>query len=149
MKTMDFEKIEDRIGRRVGARLLEGCDDLPHDITERLKAARMQAVAKRKVVADLSTSTDINSSYAGIASLYMGDSDNSDNKSSIWMQLGMWLPLVLLLAGLIGIPTVQQEYYVSEIASVDLELLGDDLPPAAYTDPGFVHFLNARSRMTE
>ncbi|MFM2252087.1 MAG: hypothetical protein RJB68_424, partial [Pseudomonadota bacterium] len=49
MKTMDFEKMEDRIGREVGSRLSQGCDDLPFDITERLKAARMQALAKRKV----------------------------------------------------------------------------------------------------
>ena len=142
MKTMDFEKMEDRIGHRVVARLNDGCEDLPHDITERLKAARMQALAKRRVETPLVTSADINASHTGIASLYMGD---SENHHSIWTQLGIWLPLILFVVGLIGIPTVQQEHYVYEIASVDLELLGDDLPPAAYTDPGFVHFLNMNS----
>jgi hypothetical protein len=29
---------------------------------------------------------------------------------------------------------------------VDAELLADDLPPAAYTDPGFVHFLTTNRR---
>ncbi len=146
MKTMDFEKLEDRIGRRVSARLSEGCEDLPHDISERLKAARMQAVAKRKLAA--ATHTDISSSYAGVASLYMGGGDSGD-KNSLWTQFGIWLPLVLLLVGLVGIPSVQHDRYVSEVASVDVELLSDELPPAAYTDPGFVHFLNARRHMAE
>lgn len=142
MKTTNFE---DRIGRNVAARLLDACDDLPHDITERLKVARMQALSKRNVVS-LSASSATNS-YAGVATLYMGD--DSDNHNSIWTKFGMWLPFFLFLVGLIGIPMVQDNYYANEVASVDLELLGDELPPAAYTDPGFVHFLNTRRPVSE
>ena len=29
---------------------------------------------------------------------------------------------------------------------IDTELLTDELPPAAYTDPGFVHFLSINRR---
>ena len=148
MKTIDFENMEVRIGREVGSRLSQGCDDLPFDITERLKAARMQALAKRKVETALVAGAGVNSSHSGVASLYMGDSDNHE-RNSIWTRLGIWLPLALFVAGLIGIPAVQQENYALEVASVDLELLGDDLPPAAYTDPGFIHFLNAHRHAVE
>lgn len=147
MKTMDFEKIEDRIGRGVAARLVQGCDDdLPHDITERLKAARMRALAKHREVAVLASSTGIAASHAGSASLYIGD---SGDENSIWTQFGAWFPLVVLLVGLIGIPAIQNDHHASEVANVDIELLGDELPPAAYTDPGFVHFLNARRHAVE
>jgi hypothetical protein len=33
----------------------------------------------------------------------------------------------------------------SEIAAVDAELLTDELPPAAYTDPGFLQFLRSNN----
>ncbi|MDP2768972.1 MAG: DUF3619 family protein, partial [Giesbergeria sp.] len=38
----------DRFARRVTARLTEGASELPYDISERLRAARMQALARRK-----------------------------------------------------------------------------------------------------
>jgi hypothetical protein len=51
------------------------------------------------------------------------------------------LPLVILAAGLVLIHTVQTERRASELAEVDAALLADDLPPAAYADPGFVQYL--------
>jgi hypothetical protein len=41
---------------------------------------------------------------------------------------------------------VQEQRRVDELAEVDVELLADDLPPAAFTDPGFVHFLTTNRR---
>jgi hypothetical protein len=43
--------------------------------------------------------------------------------------------------GLLTINMVLDEYRANEVAEVDSALLTDDLPPTAYTDPGFVHFL--------
>ena len=40
---------QDRFGLRVTARLSDAADDLPYEISERLRAARMQALGKRKV----------------------------------------------------------------------------------------------------
>jgi hypothetical protein len=37
----------------------------------------------------------------------------------------------------------QNEHRTNEIASLDAELLTDDLPPNAYTDPGFLIFLKS------
>jgi hypothetical protein len=43
--------------------------------------------------------------------------------------------------GLASIHIFQNELRTDELASLDTELLIDDLPPAAYTDPGFLVFL--------
>ena len=45
---------QERFGLQVAARLSDASEQLPHDISERLRAARMQALAKRKIV-NLST----------------------------------------------------------------------------------------------
>jgi hypothetical protein len=49
--------------------------------------------------------------------------------------------MVLLVVGLLTINVVLDEYRANEVAEVDSALLTDDLPPTAYTDPGFVQFL--------
>jgi hypothetical protein len=142
MKTFNSalsENYQDRFGRSLVARLSDSTQGLPNDITERLKAARVQALAKRKVV-KLQATTGINSNGGG-ATLHMGDSDNS-----LWTRLGSFIPLLALIVGLLAIAVVQEQRRANEIADVDVELLADDLPPAAYTDSGFVHFLNANRR---
>jgi hypothetical protein len=53
------------------------------------------------------------------------------------------LPLVVLAAGLVMIHLAQSERRANELAEVDAALLTDDLPPAAYADPGFVQFLKS------
>jgi len=40
-----------------------------------------------------------------------------------------------------AISVIQEERRTDELAEVDSALLTDDLPPAAYTDPGFAQFL--------
>lgn len=141
MKTIQnpshFENQQDRLGRNIAARLSD--TTLPNDISERLKVARMQALAKRKVV-KLQTATSVNA-QGGTATLSAGDWDGG-----IWSRLGAIIPLLALVAGLLTIAVVQEQQRATEIADVDVELLADDLPPAAYTDPGFVHFLSINRR---
>ncbi|MEI8157712.1 MAG: DUF3619 family protein [Burkholderiales bacterium] len=142
MKTLDStlsESYQDRFGRNLAARLSESTQGLPNDISERLKAARMQALAKRKVI-KLETATGVNAN-GGAATLHLGNSDNS-----LWTRLGSFLPLLALIIGLLAIAVVQEQRRANELADVDVELLADDLPPAAYTDSGFVHFLNTNRR---
>jgi hypothetical protein len=56
------------------------------------------------------------------------------------------LPLVALLAGLITVQWFDSEQTVSDLAEIDTALLVDDLPPAAYSDPGFMQFLRQAAR---
>ena len=58
-----------------------------------------------------------------------------------WTRIGSVVPLVALVAGLMAISVIQEERRTDELAEVDSALLTDDLPPAAYTDPGFAQFL--------
>ena len=142
MTTLDlkqFTNYQDRLGRSIAARLSDTTQGIPNDISERLKVARMQAVAKRKLV-KLQTATSINV-QGGAATLNAGDFDGG-----IWNRLGAVIPLLALVAGLLTIAVVQEQKRANEIADVDVELLADDLPPDAYTDPGFVHFLSINPR---
>jgi len=142
MKTIypnQIDSFQDRLGRNIAARLSDTTQSLPNDISERLKAARMQALAKRKVV-KLQAASSINTN-GGTASLNMGESDGS-----LWSRLGAVIPLLALIAGLLTIAIVQEQKRTNELAEVDVELLADDLPPAAYTDPGFAHFLSINRR---
>ncbi|QTN29227.1 DUF3619 family protein [Rhodoferax sp. AJA081-3] len=142
MTTLDpnsTTRYQDRLGRSIAARLSDSTQGIPNDISERLKVARMQAVAKRKVV-KLQTATNVNV-QGGAASLNAGDFEGG-----LWSRLGALIPLLALVAGLLTIAVVQEQQRASEIADVDVELLADDLPPDAYTDPGFAHFLSINRR---
>ena len=45
------------------------------------------------------------------------------------------------MAGLVTVQWLDREQTVSDLAEIDTALLVDDLPPAAYSDPGFMQFL--------
>lgn len=119
---------------RISARLSEAADGLPYDISERLRASRVQALAKRKVQ---SVRTASSLSHAGgSVSLTLGG-----DHLSMWERLAAMLPLFALVVGLIAINVVQDQNSSDEIAEIDTALLTDDLPPSAYADQGFVQFL--------
>lgn len=126
-------RLQDQFGRQVASRLSASTAELPHDITERLRAARTQALARRKL-ASMQTATTVSVS-GGQASL------GGDERQGLWVRIASVLPLIALVAGLIAIHVVQNERRASEVAEVDAALLTDDLPPAAYADPGFAQFL--------
>ena len=64
-------------------------------------------------------------------------------RSALFCDREAALPLVALVAGLVLIHTILNDIRASDVAEVDAALLTDDLPPAAYADPGFVQFLKA------
>ena len=136
-----------RYGREIAARLNQSVDDLPYDITERLRAARMQAMANRKslLTATAPSIPAIVRSTAvvtgGARNGFGGDGGGNNGASHIWQYFGSVLPLLALVAGLIAIDAVIDEDRANEVADVDSALLTDDLPPSAYSDPGFLQFL--------
>jgi hypothetical protein len=122
--------LEEQFGRRLAARLSAGNLELPHEIGERLRVARLQAVARRKVVRQLRAAPAIVSNGSSAA---LG--------AGWWTRIGSVIPLIALAAGLLVISAMQDDNRTNELAEVDSALLTDDLPPAAYTDPGFAQFL--------
>ena len=132
----DTVKIQDQIGLRIAAQLNSASLDLPHDISERLRAARTRAVAAR-----LMPQTRLQTSQGvvhqnGVALLNFGDEG-----LNIWSRLASLLPLIALVAGLAIIQNIMDDDRANELAEIDSALLVDDLPPAAYADPGFLQFL--------
>jgi hypothetical protein len=128
---------QDRFGLRVAARLSEAADNLPYDISERLRAGRVQALGKRKFVAQTASSVVALSGGAATATL--------GNDGPSWGdRVAATIPLLILVLGLIAITVIQNDRRANEIAEIDAALLTDDLPPAAYTDPGFTQFVKSQ-----
>jgi hypothetical protein len=129
---------QDRFGLRVTSRLSDSLDDLPYEISERLRAARVQAIGKRKLVTAKTATNLIH--LGGNSTLSLGS-----HQPNWWKKLATATPLLVLVLGLIAINLIQDDLHIREIADLDAELLTDDLPPTAYTDPGFAHFLKISS----
>jgi len=133
-----IEALEGRYGLRVAARLSAGMADFPRDISERLRIARTQALARRKV-RKAAHAAPIWSS-AGAATLGFGDEGLN------WFnRIASALPLLALVLGLVAINAIQNENSAREVAALDAALLVDDLPLAAYADSGFLQFIKAGS----
>ncbi len=127
---------QDEFGLRIAAQLNSASLELPHDISERLRAARTRAVAARlKPQIQLQMSPAV-IQQNGTALLNFGDEG-----LNIWSRLASLLPLIALVAGLALIQNFMDDDRTNELAEVDSALLIDDLPPAAYADPGFLQFL--------
>ena len=136
--------LEDRFGLKTAATLSAGAAILPHDISERLRTARLQAVSARKVV-KTQTATQVMSSGAS-ATLSWGSS--SDERLGWWGRIGTVLPLIALVVGMLAINAIQDDNRTQELAEVDSALLTDVLPPAAFADPGFLQYLKATREVT-
>lgn len=129
---------QDRFALKVTSRLSDSLEVLPYEISERLRAARMQALAKRKVLAYQAATNSSGIRSGNTLTLGSGE-------SNWWSRLATAAPLFLLVIGLIAINIIQDENHIKEIADIDAALLTDDLPPTAYADPGFVNFLKISS----
>jgi hypothetical protein len=128
---------QDRYGRQLAARLDAAAAALPHDISERLRFARLQALDKyREIHVRESASLAMG---GGVAALGGGDDERG-----LWPRLASLVPLLALIAGLVAIQIVGSDQIAEELAEIDAALLTDDLPPDAYADPGFAQFLKTR-----
>jgi hypothetical protein len=127
-----------RYGLRVAARLAEQTEDLPHDILERLRVAREQAVERTRAAARKAARSEASVVVDAGASLALA---GGPGEGGAWFKLAGWVPIVLLLAGLLLIQDRYQREQVEAAAEIDAALLADDLPPSAYSDPGFSEFL--------
>lgn len=129
--------LQDRFALKTVSYLSAGTAGLPHDISERLRSARVQAVAQRKGVKSQTAATLVGSGTTVAMSWGSGDGWNW------WRRVGSVVPLIALVAGLMAINSFQGDHRAQELAEVDSALLTDELPPAAFADPGFNQFLEA------
>lgn len=130
------EKLMDQFGRRMASRLDVSAKELSHDVSERLRVARMRAVAaKRSNVWQAETAGALNVQGAS-ASLSLGQLEGG-----VWNTIASFLPIAVLIIGIFVLFNFHDRKITHELAEVDAKLLLDDLPPIAYTDPGFLKFL--------
>ena len=132
------EAAAERFALRVTARLSSGTEALPYDISERLRASRMQALAKRKVTVPVRRTAPAAVVVNAGSTATLG---RGGEGGRWWNALVSAVPLLALVVGLVVIDIAQDERAANDVAEVDAALLTDDLPPAAYSDPGFVQFL--------
>jgi len=125
----------DQFGQRLSARLNAGAQNLDHDVAQRLRVARELAVARLATRPDLVSTTQRHGAVLSLG----GPTGNRAKLSNL-------VPMAVLLIGLFCIDAVQDQFRADELADVDVELLTAELPPVAYTDPGFVQFLRSTIR---
>jgi hypothetical protein len=126
------DALRTRYARRVAARLEEL--DTPADIGERLRFARERAVERAR---ELRTTAQPATRTVGAGALAFG--------GGWWVRAASLLPLVLLVGGLVLIQERQLSAQITAAAEIDAAILADDLPPAAYSDPGFAAYLRVTS----
>ena len=137
------EAAAERFALRVTARLSSGTEALPYDISERLRASRMQALAKRKVTVPVRRTAPAAVVVNAGSTATLG---RGSEGGGWWSALVSAVPLLALVVGLVVINIAQDERAANDVAEVDAALLTDDLPPAAYSDPGFVQFLKTSAQ---
>lgn len=135
--TTHREGLESRVALAMAARLNGAKEQLPHDITERLRVSRERALAvaaqQRRLVSATAPAMHVNGGRTAALS----------GPPSVWWRLASAMPLVLLLAGLVLIQHHHDFEQIVVAAEIDSALLADELPPDAYRDPGFAEYLRS------
>jgi len=126
----ELEALQARLALRLTAALDE--QPLAHDIGERLRVARERALAHARGVR-AEPATAVVATGRGAAALAGG--------SPWWTRLASLAPLLVLVAGLVLIQHMNNQAQIDAAAEIDAALLADELPPAAYGDPGFSQYL--------
>jgi len=98
---------------------------------ERLRAAREQALARQRPepAPALAWADNVVGGFGGWSGV----------------SLRVLLPLAILVTGVGGIYSWQQNQRVAELEEIDAQLLTDDLPIDAYLDRGFQNWLKKTS----
>jgi hypothetical protein len=134
-------QIDHTMESRLGAQLavaLSGCAEaLPHDVSERLRFSRERALAAARAAR-----AEAEVAVAAPAAV-MNGGDTLAGFVPWWQRAASALPLVLLVLGLMWIDHWSVREQVVAAAEFDAQLLADDLPPAAFSDPGFAEFLRS------
>lgn len=131
------EALEGQVALRLTALLNQSAETLPHDITERLRFSRERALAKVQRTQPVLQAAPVAAAWVGRA----GPAAVMGGPPSVWLRLASLMPLVMLAAGLVMIQHHHDMQQIAVAAEIDSALLADDLPPAAYRDPGFGEFL--------
>ena len=128
---------EINFGYKVRHALNEQLDALPSSTAERLASARKMALSRKKSDSPLRVLVR--------SRAFAGDVGGAVNERFSWtMRLGLIIPLIVLVFGLIGIVQYEKQVRIDETADIDAAMLSDELPLTAYADTGFNAYLEKR-----
>lgn len=114
--------------------LNESIENLPHSTTEQLASARKIALSRKK-------KDSLRLTFA-LQRLLAGEIGSFSNEPLTWLaRMGLAVPLMVLIVGLIGIYQFEQERRIRDTAEMDIAVLSDELPLSAYLDHGFNAYL--------
>lgn len=134
--TSQIEGLEARVALRLAGKLTEATEQLPHDISERLRFGREKALARAQALRRNVVAAPAVVGRAGGAAILGGP-------PSMWLRVASVLPLIVLAAGLVLIQQHRDHEQIAVAAEIDAALLTDELPPTAYGDPGFAEYLRS------
>jgi hypothetical protein len=141
-------QVHTRLAARLAGALNESAQLLPHDLGERLRVARERALDRARQAQRAARAGTFAAGRgqaaawaAAVAVRGAGAGDPRATGPNGWQRALAMLPLAALVAGLWAIAQLHDHEQVLSSADIDLVLLADDLPPAAYVDPGFAEFL--------
>lgn len=122
---------EKNFAYKVRHALNERLDDLPHQVTERLAKARSLAVSRKRQAAPV---------YIAVLRQALAGMTGGASGEASWLG-SLGLPALVLALGLMGIVHYEEQRQIRETVDIDMAMLADELPPAAYTDMGFSAYL--------
>lgn len=144
------DALEARLAARLVGALVAAQPPLSPDTAERLRFARQQALERARTLrAAVAAPARLPSARGAAvqvpaAGLAGGPAGLLFGAPVPWWQRAVsLLPLVVLVAGLVGIDHFTTQEQIAAAADIDTALLSDDLPPEAYADPGFAEFLRS------
>jgi hypothetical protein len=115
----------------------ESVQDIPVSTSERLANARKLALSRKK------QNVTVQAVAPRVA--MAGESPSSffsAHPVGSWLgRVGSVIPLIVLVLGLVGLHQAEKRQQLIEAASIDAEVLTDELPLSAYLDHGFDAYL--------
>jgi Protein of unknown function (DUF3619) len=135
-RVADRHAIEARLGARLAGSLTLKMQALPHDVGVRLRFAREQALVRAGQLRQAPAVGVVGRSGSGAAVL-------AGLAAPWWQRVASVVPLLLLVLGLVAIDHWSARERVMAAADIDAQLLSDNLPPSAYSDPGFAEYLRS------
>lgn len=129
--------IEDQFGKRVANLLNAHSKHLDPSISEKLSQARVFAVDRAKPEALPIFNQQLASAHTNFKA--------PRSNHPLWSFSSWLIPLAVVVLGLIAITEWQEDQRIKDIATVDIALLTDDVPPDAFVDNGFMAFLKLKT----
>lgn len=118
--------------------LNEHAEHLPPATVDRLAAARMRAMARKKKDAPIRVAV-AQGALAGAGGAFF-------EQPLSWLgRIGVVAPVLLGAALFVGMYQSAQQQRISDLADIDAAVLTDELPLSAYLDHGFNAYLAKRA----